>query len=149
MLLKELQPEDCVEFHKIVKQLSPQAELPLYPENCVEQLNNPYKKVYLAYSSSKPVGTISILYESKINRKPIDSMSFGYPRLALAAHIEEVVICKCCRGKGFGKEMMELAIQKARDKGAYKVTLDCSEINIGFYEQCGMKKYEVCMRIDL
>lgn len=149
MLLKELQPEDCVEFHKIVRQLSPEAELPSSYQHCVNQLEDSYKRVYLAYNSSKPVGTISILYERKINRPSIKGEGFTYARLALAAHIEEVVICKCCRGKGYGKEMMELAIEKAREEGAYKVTLDCSEDNVEFYEKCDMKRYEVCMRIDL
>lgn len=149
MLLKELQPEDCVEFHKIVRQLSPEAELPSSYQNCVNQLEDSYKRVYLAYNSSKPVGTVSILYERKINRPSIKGEGFVYDRLALAAHIEEVVICKCCRGKGYGKDMMELAIEKAREEGAYRVTLNCSENNVDFYQKCGLKRYEVCMRIDL
>lgn len=29
--------------------------------------------------------------------------------------------------------------------GCYKVILDCSEKNVGFYERCGFKRKEVCM----
>lgn len=35
--------------------------------------------------------------------------------------------------------------QIALSKGCYKVILDCSETNVGFYERCGFSRKEVQM----
>lgn len=60
-------------------------------------------------------------------------------------HIEDVVVDASCRGAGVGKQLIEALMQWAQDKGCYKVILDCTEGNSGFYEKCGMRQKEIQM----
>jgi glucosamine-phosphate N-acetyltransferase len=39
------------------------------------------------------------------------------------------------------EELMKLG----KAAGCYKVILDCSEKNVGFYKKCGFEQKEVCM----
>lgn len=64
-------------------------------------------------------------------------------------HIEDVVVDKSMRGKKLGERVIKEALRVAEAKKCYKVILDCSENNAGFYEKCGFKKKELQMRIDL
>merc|ERR1712000_16137 len=60
-------------------------------------------------------------------------------------HIEDVVTDKSCRGKGFGKMLIDYLSKLGEEKGCYKVILDAAEKNVGFYEKCGYKRKEICM----
>lgn len=62
-------------------------------------------------------------------------------------HIEDIVIHKDYRGLKYGKWIIEKLIEKAHEKGCYKVTLDCDEKCIGFYEKCGFARKGVEMAI--
>lgn len=67
----------------------------------------------------------------------------------IVAQIEDVVTHPDYRGCGFGKMIIEELVREARDRGAYKVILNCSDENIPFYEKCGFTRKENQMRIDL
>lgn len=60
-------------------------------------------------------------------------------------HIEDVVTDASCRGKGFGKLLIEHLTALAKQRGCYKVILDAAEANVGFYEKCGYKRKELQM----
>jgi len=62
--------------------------------------------------------------------------------------IEDVAIATEARGLGLGKLLIEDLLHVGMDKGCYKVVLNCSEANVGFYEKCGMYKAEHQMRWD-
>jgi len=51
-------------------------------------------------------------------------------------HIEDVVVDKDSRGKGFGKELIQHCVELAKTYGCYKVILNCDEDNVKFYEKC-------------
>lgn len=70
-------------------------------------------------------------------------------RYGAVAQIEDVVVDKDCRGQGYGKQMIQFLIAKAKDYGAYKVVLNCNDQNAGFYEKLGFRRHESQMRIDL
>jgi glucosamine-phosphate N-acetyltransferase len=70
----------------------------------------------------------------------------GYGKMG---QIEDVVVLPEYRGSGFGKMIIDALIEKARERGAYKVILNCSDDNIPFYEKCGFTRKENQMRIDL
>jgi glucosamine-phosphate N-acetyltransferase len=82
------------------------------------------------------VATGAVLFEQKI-------------RGNIAAHIEDVVTSSSCRGKGFGRIVIDALVDLAVERKCYKVILDCSKKNISFYEKCGFKLVENCMRKDL
>jgi glucosamine-phosphate N-acetyltransferase len=58
------------------------------------------------------------------------------------AHIEDVVVHKNRQGLGIGKKLLEDLVIIAKDNKCYKVILNCSDKNIGFYEKLGFSKKE-------
>lgn len=60
-------------------------------------------------------------------------------------HIEDVVVDSNARGLQLGKKIVEFLTEHARSIGCYKVILDCSAENKGFYEKCGFKPKEIQM----
>ena len=69
--------------------------------------------------------------------------------LGKVGHIEDVVVDSNYRGQGLGKKMINILVDRAKKEKCYKVILDCSEKNVGFYEKCGFVKHEVEMRMYL
>ena len=147
MLIRELKIEDMQRFIEIVKQLSPEASLGVLSDRSAWydlcRLQN--KRVFVAEIDGKVVGTASVLMEDKVNRGTNPKTN----RLYCVAHVEEVVVDEVYRGQDVGLKLMEHCISYAKLAEAYKVILDCSEENVPFYEKCGMRRYEVCMRVDI
>lgn len=56
------------------------------------------------------------------------------------AHVEDVCVDSRFRRKGYGKQLMHFLYETAVKEGAYKITLDCNNVNIDFYRMCG---YEI------
>ncbi len=65
------------------------------------------------------------------------------------AHIEDVVIDKIFTGKGHGKKLMELLVERAKLLKCYKVILNSSPDKIKFYEKCGFQQKNVEMSLYL
>lgn len=64
-------------------------------------------------------------------------------------HIENVVTDKTARGKGIGKKLIDYLTEVAKKNNCYKIRLDCTKNNSGFYEKCGFRKTdEIEMRYD-
>ncbi|RYF66212.1 MAG: GNAT family N-acetyltransferase [Cytophagaceae bacterium] len=69
-----------------------------------------------------------------------------------SAVVEDVGVLPGLKGKGIGKKMMEYALQYAREKGCYKMTLSSNlrrEQAHQFYESLGFKKHGFSFLIDL
>jgi glucosamine-phosphate N-acetyltransferase len=56
------------------------------------------------------------------------------------AHIEDVCVKQTERGKGYGKRLVRHLLEETKRNGCHKVTLDCSDENVGFYIACGLTK---------
>lgn len=95
-----------------------------------------YTYVAVDSTNGQIVGTTKLLVEQKFIRS-----------LALAGHIEDVVIRKGYEGQGIASQLITMALQKAKALGCYKAILDCREELIGFYKKFGFKKAEVEMKI--
>ncbi|KAG7194622.1 Glucosamine-phosphate N-acetyltransferase-like protein [Scheffersomyces spartinae] len=52
-------------------------------------------------------------------------------------HIEDIAVCKLQQGKGLGLVLIQGLTAIAEKEGCYKVILDCSDHNVGFYNKCG------------
>lgn len=64
-------------------------------------------------------------------------------------HIENVVTDERYRGNSIGRKMVEHLLGVAKSRNCYKVILDCSQENTGFYRKCGFETNgEVEMRIN-
>lgn len=92
------------------------------------------QNIFLAKKDDKILGMITIIYEKK----------FIF-NICTLAHIEDVCTKKEHRNKGIGKFLVLNAIEKAKEKKCYKITLDCSETNIEFYKKCGLEKRGIQM----
>lgn len=75
------------------------------------------------------IATGTVLYEPKFIRN-----------LAMLAHIEDVCVKREHRRGGIGKLLIKHIIAIAKEKKCYKVTLDCLDQNIPFYESCGLQR---------
>ncbi|CAA6661587.1 unnamed protein product [Spirodela intermedia] len=62
-------------------------------------------------------------------------------------HIEDVVVDASARGRRLGQRVVRHLVGHARAAGCYKVILDCSAENRGFYEKCGFQEKNVQMAV--
>ena len=85
-------------------------------------------------SLGRIVGTGTMVVEPKF----IHSASF-------VGHLEDLVVDHALRAKGLGQRLVTELMEFARSKGCYKVIVDCSEDNVGFYQKCGFKRKEMSM----
>jgi len=60
----------------------------------------------------------------------------------ICGHIEDVAVDSSYRGKHLGVRLISVLKDIAIAKGCYKITLDCKESKMGFYEQNGFKGKE-------
>lgn len=81
------------------------------------------------------IGTGKVLHERKL-----------FSPSSFVSHIEDIIVDKPYRGRGFGREIVRHLIEKAKALGSYKVILSCSEATVPFYEKCGMirRANEMC-----
>lgn len=61
----------------------------------------------------------------------------------MCGYIEDVVVDLNEWGKDLGRVIIEALTKAAEFVGCYKVILDCSEVNVGFYEWCGYVRKEI------
>ena len=63
--------------------------------------------------------------------------------ISRVAHIEDIIVHKEYRKKGFGKMILDKLKQRAKETGCYKFTLCCSDDYItgprNFYKKCGLE----------
>lgn len=64
---------------------------------------------------------------------------------ARCGHVEDVVVDAACRGQRLGLRLVEACVAEAKAAGCYKVILDCSEANAGFYARAGLERKEIQM----
>ena len=93
-------------------------------------------KIYCMKVDDNIIGFGTIIIEQKITHN-----------LSFVGHIEDIIISKEYSGKGYGKKLINFLINIAKKYKCYKVILNCSEDNIGFYEKCGFNKKNIEMSI--
>ena len=98
---------------------------------------NEYHKIFVIIDNECVSGTVTCIVEPKFIH--------GFKNVG---HIEDVVIDKDHRGNGYGKLLITKATEFANKSNCYKVILNCSKDNIGFYESCGFTSGNCEMRFD-
>lgn len=99
----------------------------------------PFYAVFVAVKEDcELIGSITILIEQKFIHNG-----------GKVGHIEDVVTRKGYEGVGVGKALVLKALSFAKENKCYKVVLDCSKSNVGFYKKIGFREHEVSMRMDL
>jgi GNAT superfamily N-acetyltransferase len=119
-------------------------ELPL-PDSyraAFEQMNdNPFFELIVAEQDNCVVGTLQLIY--------IPSLSY---QGGLRAQVESVRVDKPLRSQGVGKQMMEWAIERARQRGAHILQLTTHKTRTDahrFYERLGFSNSHIGMKISL
>lgn len=97
-----------------------------------------YRPHVITDASGKVVATGMLLVEAKVIHEG-----------GKVGHIEDISVAKSQQGKKLGLAMITGLTQLASEAGCYKVILDCSPHNVGFYEKCGYKNEGVEMAIRL
>lgn len=136
--LKKLQKKDFKIYYNLISQLSNIEFFSIQKFNdYIDSLNNNHH-IYLLYVDNCIFGCGSIVFEQKI------TYNFKY-----VAHIEDIVIDSKYRGLGYGNTLLDLLIDKCKDKDCYKIILNCKEELIEFYQKCGFNFDSYCMRINI
>ena len=91
--------------------------------------SNKYHYIYVVEDDNKIIACATLLIEPKFIH-----------HCGLIGHIEDVVIDKDCRGKKLGKQMIDFLTYESEKVGCYKIILDCSDYNTGFYNKCSFQK---------
>ena len=63
-------------------------------------------------------------------------------------YIDDLCVDETLRGKHIGSELFEAAVNLAKEKGCYNVTLNvwsCNPSSLKFYESLGMTPQKICM----
>ena len=87
----------------------------------IEQISN-----HVPETDIRIVASATIIIEQKLIRN-----------MGKVCHIEDVVVDKGSRGKGFGKHIIQHCVDMAIHHKCYKCILNCNEDNVKFYEKCG------------
>ena len=98
------------------------------------QYIKPFTEIWVIENDGELIATGTIFFERK----------FIY-NLCILCHIEDVCVKKEFRSHGFGKQIICHLISRSKEKDAYKITLDCNEMNVGFYKKCGLEQRGVQM----
>ncbi|MCH7648706.1 MAG: GNAT family N-acetyltransferase [Thaumarchaeota archaeon] len=93
--------------------------------------------VMVADSDGQIVGSITLLIEPKFIHQG-----------GLVGHIEDVVVRSELQGKGIGEQLVNAALEYAKNHGCYKTILDCDDNVKPFYEKIGFKRNSNAMRFD-
>ena len=83
------------------------------------------------------VGSITLLIEPKFIHQG-----------GLVGHIEDVVVRSELQGKGIGEQLINAALEYAKNHGCYKTILDCDDNVKPFYEKIGFKRNSNAMRFN-
>ncbi|KAG2475827.1 MAG: Glucosamine 6-phosphate N-acetyltransferase [Nitrosopumilales archaeon] len=83
------------------------------------------------------VGSITLLIEPKFIHQG-----------GLVGHIEDVVVRSELQSKGIGEQLVNAALEYAKNHGCYKTILDCDDSVKAFYEKIGFKRNSNAMRFD-
>ncbi len=101
----------------------------------------PDYQLYIAERAGVIVGSFALLIMDNLGH-------LGAP----SAIVEDVVVDPAMHGCGIGRQMMEFALAKSREKGCYKLMLSSNakrERAHRFYEELGFERHGYSFRVNL
>ncbi|XP_055880184.1 glucosamine 6-phosphate N-acetyltransferase-like [Biomphalaria glabrata] len=91
--------------------------------------DNYYIIVIEDLSKNKIIGTATLVIEKKFIH-----------HVSSRARVEDVVVSNEYRGLQLGKVLLDILVCLSKKMGSYKVSLECKDHNVKFYEQFGFEK---------
>lgn len=121
-------------FFELLSQLT-NVKKPLYNEFS-KQYDIMKSQIFVIEFKNEIIATGSIFIEPKFIRN-----------MKNVGHIEDIVVSKDHRGLGLGKMIMQKLINCGKSHDCYKIILNCSDKNVGFYKKYGfeIKELEMAM----
>jgi glucosamine-phosphate N-acetyltransferase len=117
------------------------SEVRLTPEQALEVFRQRQRagvRTFIARMQGRVIGTASLLLERKFIH------GGGW-----VGHIEDVAVLGAYQGRGIGSALVQHASEAARQRGCYKVILDCFEHLVEFYGRLGFRPHNRGLRLDL
>ncbi len=134
IILRKVEFADMSEVIELLQQIS-KFKVPEFNKRDIWKNFSNQSNVYslVALVEKKIVGYGSLVIEKKI-------------RGGKMGHIEDIVSHKNYKKKDIGKTIVNGLFEIAKKKGCYKVSLQCTEHNVSFYEKCNYLKSGVAMQ---
>ena len=128
-IIRHLETQDLVQYRYLLGQLTEvkyhTAEEMTKRLTCI--MKNSYHRIFVITNKNRElIGCGTLLIEPKFIRG-----------MTYLAHIEDVCIDQMYRKKGYGKILIDYLIRVADDYDCYKISLNCSDVNVRFYASCG------------
>lgn len=126
MIIRPLLESDYDAFYELIQEFRPTQ---FDKESFCKVLKEVEKssKIWVVENNNELIATATIIYEHKFI---FNTCVYG--------HIEDVCVKASYRRQGIGKMLMEHLVKQASH--CYKVTLDCADANVAFYEACGFER---------
>jgi glucosamine-phosphate N-acetyltransferase len=126
MSFRQLTDSDYIKYLDLINEFRATA---FTEEMFINTLKNATKNsaIWIYEKNGEFLATGTIIYEYK----------FLF-NTCIYAHIEDVCVRASHRRQGLGKCLIKHLIDQARH--CYKITLDCADTNIAFYESCGLER---------
>lgn len=127
--IRKLEKNDYEQYKKLINEFRQTIFTKEDFEKVIDFMNLNSSTIIIEFDK-KIIATATILYEYK----------FIY-EIGLLAHIEQVFVKNYFRKKGFGEILLNYLYKEAEEHKCYKITLNCCDNNINFYEKMGYKKF--------
>jgi len=131
---------DAGEYTRLMRQLSD--TISISPDRVKERLvMNTTTGIIFTFvygTLGRPLASATVIIEPKVIHDG-----------ASVAHIEDVVVDRCERGKGIAGMMIRRIVDFAREKGCYKALLHCAPHLESFYSSLGFSSSVRGMRLDI
>lgn len=136
--IRPLSETDHAALFPLLSQLTSAPQIPYdkYVELLHRQQQSDDHYVFVALRDQVLIGTASLFLMHKFIRGA-----------GICAFVEDVVVDKSVRGLHIGRTLITKLVQLAKEKGCYKVVLDCAKENVAFYEKCGFEQHGTQMTI--
>ncbi len=140
--IKELEESDLEkfgpDFYKTLDNLKPQGEFDLIKaKHILHNINSCEGHVFVAIvDNQRLVGTCTLFLEPKFLRNGV-----------VAAHMEDLSVMKEFEGKAVASLIAKKCVEFAKEKGCYRLILDCKDNLVKFYGKFGFQEKAVCMKL--
>lgn len=139
IMFRKLEQKDVETVCELLEQLSH------FPDG-VENIDT--KKAWAAQSSYDNIYSVVGIIDTKICCYASVMIEYKI-RGGISGHIEDVVVDHNVRKQGYGLKLLQHLIDYCKEKGCYKVILDCFQETAPFYEQLGFKTTHLGMSMLL
>jgi glucosamine-phosphate N-acetyltransferase len=128
MEFRQLTIDDYAQFLPLIQEFRPTVFTEDEFKETLAQINVS-GQIWVAVQDNNLIATATVLYEPK----------FIFNR-CIYAHIEDVCVKAAYRRQRIGQRLMAHIVSEAKHRNCYKLTLDCADTNVAFYESCGLER---------